>query len=98
MNKADFITQVAKRSGTTKKDAEKMVEVVFGTLSDLLVQGEKVSLSGFGVFDTRTRSARTCRNIHTGQPIAVAEARVPVFKPAKRLKERVDQSCVWTNF
>ncbi len=97
MNKAEFIAQVAKRSGTTKKDAEKMVEAVFGTLSDLLVQGDKVNLPGFGAFETRTRSARTCRNIHTGEPIAVAEARVPVFKPAKTLKERVDQSCVWTN-
>lgn len=93
MNKAEFIAQVAKRGGMTKKDAEKAADAVFETLAVLLAAGDKINLPGFGAFETRLRSARTCRNIHTGAPIEVAAARVPVFKPAKTLKERVDQ-CV----
>ena len=85
MNKAEFIAQVAQRSGMTKKDAE--------TIASVLETGDKLNLPGFGAFETRIRPPRTCRNIHTGAPIEVAEARVPVFKPAKTLKERVDQ-CV----
>ena len=84
MNKAEFIAQVAQRSGMTKKDE---------TIASVLETGDKLNLPGFGAFETRIRPPRTCRNIHTGAPIEVAEARVPVFKPAKTLKERVDQ-CV----
>lgn len=93
MNKTEFIAQVAKRGGMTKKDAEKAADAVFESLAALLAAGDKINLPGFGAFETRIRPARTCRNIHTGEPIEVAEARVPVFKPAKTLKERVD-SCV----
>lgn len=93
MNKAEFIAQVAQRSGMTKKDAEKAADAVLETIASVLETGDKLNLPGFGAFETRIRPSRTCRNIHTGAPIEVAEARVPVFKPAKTLKERVDQ-CV----
>ena len=72
MNKAEFIAQVAKRGGMTKKDAEKAADAVFETLAALLAAGDKINLPGFGAFETRLRSARTCRNIHTGAPIEVA--------------------------
>ena len=68
MNKAEFIAQVAKRGGMTKKDAEKAADAVFETLAALLAAGDKINLPGFGAFETRLRSARTCRNIHTGAP------------------------------
>lgn len=93
MNKPELITRVAQRTGLTKKDTEKMVNAMLEALSEALVEGNKVNLPGFGAFETRVRAARTCRNIHTGEPIEVREARTPVFKPAKSLKERVEQ-CV----
>lgn len=93
MNKLELIAQVAQRTGMTKKDTQKTMDALFEILSESLAAQDKVNVPGFGVFETRMRSARTCRNIHTGKPIAVAEARVPVFKPAKILKEKVD-ACV----
>ena len=89
MNKPELITRVAQRTGLTKKDTEKMVNAMLEALSEALVEGNKVNLPGFGAFETRVRA----RNIHTGEPIEVREARTPVFKPAKSLKERVEQ-CV----
>ncbi len=91
MNKPELITQIAERTGMTKKDTEKMLNVMLETLCDTLARGEKINLPGFGAFETRVRAARTCRNIHTGEPIEVREAHTPVFKPAKSLKERVEQ-------
>ncbi|MBS5145468.1 MAG: HU family DNA-binding protein [Butyricicoccus pullicaecorum] len=92
MNKAELITCVAERTGITKKDTEKTINVMLDILSELLAEGDKVNLSGFGAFETRMRAARTCRNIHTGEPISVDAARTPVFKPAKSLKERVENA------
>ena len=91
MKKQEFIARVAFHAGMTQKDAEKAANAVFETIAESLERGEKLNLIGFGAFETRTRTARTCRNIHTGAAIPVAEATVPVFKPAKQLKERVNR-------
>lgn len=90
MKKAEFIAQIAARTGMTKKDAEKAADAVLETITQVLAEGDKLNLPGFGAFETRMRTARTCRNIHTGEPIPVAEAIVPVFKPAKQFKEKVN--------
>ena len=86
MNKAELITCVAERTRLTKKDTEKTINVMLDILSERLTEGDKVNLAGFGAFETRMRAPRTCRNIHTGEPIEVSAARAPVFKPAKSLR------------
>ncbi len=93
VNKAELITRVAERTGLTKKDTEKTMNAMLDILSEVLADGDKVNLPGFGAFETRVRAALTCRNIHTGEPIEVSAAQTPVFKPAKSLKERVEK-CV----
>lgn len=92
MNKAELITRVAERTGMTKKDTDKTINVMLDILSEALAEGERINLPGFGVFETRIRAARTCRNIHTGEPIEVRAAQTPAFKPAKPLKERVENA------
>ncbi|MBS5164165.1 MAG: HU family DNA-binding protein [Butyricicoccus pullicaecorum] len=92
MNKAELITCVAERTRLTKKDTEKTINVMLDILSERLTEGDKVNLAGFGAFETRMRAPRTCRNIHTGEPIEVSAARAPVFKPAKSLKERIENA------
>ncbi len=83
---------VARQAGVSKRDAEQMIEVTFGCLSDALACGERVSINGFGVFETRQRAARTGRVPSTGERIEIPAARVPVFKPAKQLKEKVQNN------
>ena len=58
MNKAEFIAQVAQRSGMTKKDAEKAADAVFETIAAVLETGDKLNLPGFGAFgDTHPSAA-----------------------------------------
>ena len=56
-----------------------------------LVKKEKVSLIGFGTFETRERAARTGRNPQTGAELKIAASITPAFKPGKALKEKVNQ-------
>ena len=51
MNKTELIAQVAQKSDLTKKDAEKAVKAVFDTISESLVEGDKVQIIGFGTFE-----------------------------------------------
>jgi len=91
MNKADVVSAVADKSGLSKKDAEKAFNATLDTITESLKAGEKISIVGFGAFETRYRPARVGRNPKTKEEIPIAAATVPAFKPGKALKEAVDK-------
>ncbi|CDI48241.1 DNA-binding protein HU [Clostridium tetani 12124569] len=91
MNKSELITSMAEKSKLTKKDAELALKVFIETVEETLETGEKVQLVGFGTFETRKRAARIGRNPKTKEEIQIPESTVPVFKPGKEFKERVNK-------
>ena len=90
MTKAELVEDVARAAELTKKDAERLVEIVFESIIDTLNQGEKIELRGFGSFRVRERGARRGRNPKTGDPVSIPAKRVPYFKPGKELKELIN--------
>ena len=92
MTKAELVEEVARAAELNKRDAEVIVETVFGSIIDALHKGEKVELRGFGSFRTRERGPRRGRNPKTGEPVDVPAKRVPYFKPGKELKEYFTES------
>lgn len=90
MRKADFIELVAQKSGMTKKDVDIAVDAFCAVVGDLLADGDKLSLPGFGTFEVRERAARKGRNIHTGEATDIPACRVPLFRPNTQLKGRVN--------
>jgi integration host factor subunit beta len=91
MTKAELVEDVARAAELTKKDAERLVEIVFESIIDTLNQGEKIELRGFGSFRVRERGARRGRNPKTGDPVNIPAKRVPYFKPGKELKELINE-------
>ncbi|MBA3323426.1 MAG: HU family DNA-binding protein [Pyrinomonadaceae bacterium] len=91
MTKAELVDDVARAAELTKKDAERLVEIVFESIIDTLNQGEKIELRGFGSFRVRERGARRGRNPKTGDPVDIPAKRVPYFKPGKELKELINE-------
>jgi integration host factor subunit beta len=91
MTKAELVEDVADAAELTKKDAERLVEIVFESIIETLNQGEKIELRGFGSFRVRERGARRGRNPKTGDPVSIPAKRVPYFKPGKELKELINE-------
>ncbi len=89
MNKADIIAKVHEVLGTTKADAERAVEAVFGNIESEMKDGGQVSIAGFGIFEAKMRAAREARNPRTGETVPVPAMRVPKFRAAKGLKDSV---------
>ncbi len=89
MNKTELIAAVAEKTGLTKKDAERVVSATIETITENLVKGEKVSVSGFGIFEVKNREARIGRNPHTKEAIQIPATRLPAFKASKTLKDAV---------
>jgi DNA-binding protein HU-beta len=89
MNKAELIERVARDTGLTKADALRAIDALLDNVTKSLRKGEKVTLVGFGSFQTARRSARNGRNPQTGNLIKIAARRVPKFIPGKDLKDEV---------
>lgn len=90
MTRTELVANVAEKSGITKKDADKILNAVFESVKQALVEGDKVQIIGFGTFEIRNRSARKGRNPQTGEEINIPASKLPSFKAGKALKEAVN--------
>ena len=91
MNKTELIAAAAERSGLTKKDAEKALNAAIEAITAALAEGDKVQVSGFGIFEVKTREARMGRNPRTGEPMEIAASKTPSFKASKTLKDALSK-------
>ena len=89
MNKAELIEALANRLGEDKRAASTALEAVLAEVQSAVAKGEKVSITGFGVFEKRVRAARMARNPRTGEAVRVKKTAVPAFRPGTGFKEIV---------
>ncbi|MBN1958094.1 MAG: integration host factor subunit beta [Desulfuromonadales bacterium] len=75
-----------------KKDAETVINLIFGGIGDALSEGSRVEIRGFGSFSVREREAREARNPKSGELVKIPSRKTPFFKTGKELRERVDES------
>ena len=89
MNKTELIAIAAENAGLTKKDTERVLNAAIDAITQAMVKGEKVQLSGFGTFEVKEREARVGRNPRTKESIEIPATRSPAFKASKALKDIV---------
>jgi DNA-binding protein HU-beta len=91
MKKTELITAIAEATGLTKKDAEGALNATVAAITKALAAGDRVQLNGLGIFETKTRAARTGRNPKTGEAITIEATTLPCFKAGKTLKDAVNK-------
>lgn len=89
MNKAGLVEAVNAVLGTTKVQAEAVVDTVFDTIVATMKKGDDVAIAGIGKFSVKMRKARDARNPKTGATVKVPAMKVPKFSAAKALKDAV---------
>jgi DNA-binding protein HU-beta len=88
VNKAELIDALATRLGD-KRTAGTALDAVLAEVQSAVAKGEKVSITGFGVFEKRVRAARMARNPRTGAAVRVKKTSVPAFRPGTGFREMV---------
>jgi DNA-binding protein HU-beta len=89
MNKAELIDAIADRAVTSKKTADAVLSTILETIMEAVSNGEKVTLVGFGAFESRQRAERAGRNPQTGKAIKIPATVVPAFSAGKGFKDMV---------
>ena len=91
MKRTELDANVAATTSLSNSDAASAVSVVFETIAEALGQCESATIAGFGTFTTRDRAAREGRNPRTGETIAIAPSRTPLFKAGRLLRDAVNR-------
>lgn len=90
MTKSELIEALAVRIDVPKKRAEDIVNAVFDSMKDALLDEERIEVRGFGSFSIRHYKAKKGRNPRTGETVQVDSKKSIHFKAGKELRERVD--------
>jgi len=92
MNKSGLITALAKEADLPLRKSEEIVNLVFDTMGNALIAGDRIEIRGFGSFMVKQYKGYTGRNPKTGDKISVEEKNLPFFKTGKELRDKADQA------
>ncbi|AFZ20338.1 HU family DNA-binding protein [Microcoleus sp. FACHB-53] len=92
MNKGELVDKVAENAKVTKKQADAVLSAALEAIMEAVSEGDKVTLVGFGSFESRERKAREGRNPKTGDKMEIPATKVPAFSAGKLFKEKVAPS------
>lgn len=87
LNKHDFINLIAKKCETSKVEAERIINYFTKGIEEVIAQGNKLTLVGFGSFYIAETASRDGRNPRTGEIIKIAASKTPKFKAGSDLKK-----------
>lgn len=80
---------LAEKTGSTKKAAKETIQIVLDTLTETLVEGKEVRLSGIGILSVQDTAERNGVNPSTGEKIVIPASKRVAFKTSKTLKDAV---------
>ncbi len=90
MNKSELVEALSERENLTYKKAEQIVNLVFDSMAEALIENDRIEIRGFGSFMVKDYKAYMGRNPKTGEVIKVKPKKLPFFKVGKELRERVN--------
>ena len=91
MIKSELVIRLAQKTGLSKADAKKALDIIFDEITAALTEGNRVELRNFGILSLRTRKPRTGRNPKTGETVLIHQKQVPFFKAGKAVKKALNK-------
>ncbi|MDD2466837.1 MAG: integration host factor subunit alpha [Desulfobulbus sp.] len=97
MNKNKNVTRkelslsVTEKLGLPQRSAALIVDTIFATLRDTLINGESIKLVQFGSLIVRDKAPRRGRNPKTGESMTITKRQMITFRPSRQLRERLNE-------
>ena len=90
MNREELVKEIAKSTKLSQKSVSEVLSATVESIQNTVKKGDKVTLVGFGTFESRRRAARNGRNPQTGEELVIPACVAPAFKPGKALKDSIN--------
>lgn len=91
VTRKELAVSVNNKLGVSRRNAAEIVDTVFSTMKNTLVNGESIKLVQFGTLTVRDKSPRRGRNPRTGESMTITKRKMVSFRPSKRLRERLNK-------
>jgi len=91
MTKSDLVNDVVEKIGFSKKESTQIVDLIFEIMKNKLEAGEKVKISGLGIFNVKEKAVRRGRNPATGEPMEISGRNVSKFRASPVLKKALNK-------
>ena len=89
MTKAELVTSICARTGMSREMALEALEATMSSIKESILNGEEVTLRGFGTFGLKERKEKVARNITQNTTVIVPAHKIVTFKPAASFEEEV---------
>ncbi len=91
VTRKELALSVNEKLGVSQRNAAEMVDTIFATMKETLINGESLKLVQFGTLSVRDKSPRRGRNPRTGESMTITKRKMVSFRPSKRLRERLNK-------
>ena len=91
VTRSELADALFRRIGLSRLESAQLVEMVIDEISDAVLRGENVKLSGFGTFIQRSKRERVGRNPKTGVEAKISPRKVLVFKASHIMRDRINE-------
>ena len=92
MTRADIINELARQVGLTRTETKAIVDGVFNSIINGVVNGKRIELRGFGVFNVKSRKPRLARNPKTGEEVILEKRFITTFKASPDFTKLVNKT------
>lgn len=89
LTRADLAEALNRQVGLSRADSANMIESILNNMTEALIEGENVKISGFGTFVLRDKAQRIGRNPKTGVEVPITPRRVLTFRASQGMRQRV---------
>ena len=90
MNKLELISALKQEADISKTEAAKVVELFFDTMSDALINRDRIEIRGLCSFFVKKYKSYVGRNPKTGEKVTIKPKKLPFFKCGRELRMRVN--------
>jgi integration host factor subunit alpha len=91
VTRKELALAVNEKLGVSQRNASEIVDTIFSTMKDTLINGESLKLVQFGTLSVRDKAPRRGRNPRTGESMIITKRKMVSFRPSKRLRERLNK-------
>lgn len=89
LTRADIAAIINRKVGLSRNESARLVESILDHMSEALVGGSNVKISGFGTFVLRDKGERIGRNPKTGVEVPISPRRVLTFRASQTMRAAV---------
>jgi integration host factor subunit beta len=93
VTRSELIETIAKKNpNLLLSEIERIVSVIFSSITEALVKGDRVEFRGFGVFSIHKREPRIAQNPRTGAKVKIGDRNIVHFKVGKELHDKLNEN------